>query len=115
MSYLLKDISIKELADAIRNAYLGESTLVQEATQALMQAARTPAAPGKDLTAAELRVLQWVAKGLGNMEIAQKLFVSKSTVKKHVSSVLTKLNVSNRAEAAVLAVRHRIVNLDSDN
>jgi NarL family two-component system response regulator LiaR len=115
MSYLFKDISIKALADAIRNAYCGESTLAQEATQALMQATRTPAAPGNTLTASELRVLKWVAKGLGNSEIAQKLFVSKSTVKKHVSSVLTKLNVSNRAEAAVLAVRHRLVHLDSDN
>jgi NarL family two-component system response regulator LiaR len=115
MSYLFKDISIKELADAIRNAYCGASTLAQEATQALLQAARTPTAIGKTLTASELRVLKWVAKGLGNSEIAQKLFVSKSTVKKHVSSVLIKLNVNNRAEAAVLAVRHRIVNLDSDN
>jgi two-component system, NarL family, response regulator LiaR len=115
ISYLFKDISIKKLAAAIRDAYDGDSTLIQKATQALMQAARANPLPGHDLTGAELRVLRLVTRGLGNAEIAQKLFVSKSTIKKHVSHILTKMDVSNRAEAAVLAVRHSIVDLDGDD
>lgn len=110
-SYLLKDISMKELIAAIHAAYDGESVLAQEATQALMRAAQG-GAPGHNLTPSELGVLKFITDGLSNAEIAQKLVISKSTVKKHVSNILSKLDVSNRAEAAVMAVKYGLINAD---
>jgi two-component system, NarL family, response regulator LiaR len=112
ISYLLKDISMKQLAQAIRDAYHGKATLAQEATQALMRAARGSELPGHDLTQAELRVLKLIRDGASNSEIAQKLFISKSTVKKHVSRILSKMNVSNRAEAAVLSFKQKLIDDD---
>lgn len=114
ISYLLKDISMQELADAIRAAHQGESILAQEATQALVRAAQGEKI-GNDLTPAEMRVLKLLTDGLSNAQIAQELVISKSTVKKHVSKILSKLDVTNRAEAAVIAVRHNLVDIDSAN
>lgn len=111
ISYLLKNISMKELVRAIRSASKGESVLAQEATQALMRAAQGES-PGHDLTPSELGVLKLVTDGLSNAEIAQELVISKSTVKKHVSKILDKLDVSNRAEAAVVAVKHGLIDVD---
>jgi NarL family two-component system response regulator LiaR len=113
ISYLLKDISAQGIIEAIQDAYAGKSTLAQEATQALMRVAQTRDKRQPDLTAAELRVLKLIADGLTNDEIAQKLFVSKSTVKKHVSRILSKMDVSNRAEAAIKALKLNLV--DSNN
>ena len=112
ISYLLKDISMKQLAQAIRDAHNGKATLAQEATQALMRSARGNEPPGHDLTQAELRVLKLIRDGASNSEIAQKLFISKSTVKKHVSRILSKMNVSNRAEAAVLSFKLKLIDDD---
>ncbi|MGJ3238016.1 MAG: response regulator [Anaerolineae bacterium] len=112
ISYLLKDISMKTLVSAIQSTYSGESILAQEATKALMRAAQGEF-PGHDLTSAELRVLKLLTEGMSNAEIAQALVISKSTVKKHVSKILEKLDVSNRAEAAVMAVKHRLVDIDT--
>lgn len=112
ISYLLKDISMEVLVHAIQAAYEGESVLAQEATQALMRATQGKL-PGHDLTPSELRVLKLVSEGLSNAEIAQELVISKSTVKKHVSKILGKLNVSNRAEAAVVAVKNSLINIDA--
>ena len=109
ISYLLKDVSMKQLTQAIRDAYHGKSTLAQEATQSLMRAARKDELPGHDLTRAELRVLKLITDGLSNEEIAHTLFISKSTVKKHVSKILTKMNVSNRAEAAVRSYKLNLI------
>lgn len=111
ISYLLKDISIQVLVHAIQAAYEGESVLAQQATQALMRATQGKI-PGYDLTPSELRVLKLVTNGLSNAEIAQELVISKSTVKKHVSKILGKLDVSNRAEAAVVAVKNSLINID---
>ena len=111
ISYLMKDISIAKLIEAIHAAYRGESMLDQKATQSLLRAARNDV-PAYDLTPAEKRVLTYVARGLSNAEIARELSVSKSTIKKHVSHILSKLDVSNRAEAAVRAVRHQLIDVD---
>jgi len=109
ISYLLKDVSSVELAQAIRAAQAGQSTLAPEATQALVEATQHAPAIGHDLTPREREVLALMVEGLTNAKIADRLVISQSTVKFHVSSILSKLGADNRAEAVVLAVEHRLV------
>jgi len=109
IGYLLKNVSADELADAIRAAVAGRPTLAPEAAQALIQAARAPQAPGHDLTERELEVLALMVEGLNNPDIAERMVVSRSTVKFHVSNVLSKLGVASRTEAVSLALKHKLV------
>lgn len=110
IGYLLKDVEADELAGAIRAAHAGRPTLAPEATQALIHAAGQLPKPGYDLSEREREVLALIVKGLNNIEIAERLIISRSTVKYHVSSILSKLGVANRAEAVALAVQHHLVN-----
>jgi len=112
ISYLLKNVSAAELAQAIRAANVGHSTLSPEAVQAMVQASQAstqPPPPGQDLTKREQAVLALMVAGLNNTEIAEKLIVSPSTIKSHVSHILAKLSVTSRTEAVALAVRYRLV------
>lgn len=109
ISYLLKNVSAEELAAAIRAAHAGRSTLAPEAAQALIHAATHPPPPGHDLTLREREVLALLVEGLNNPEIARRLVVSQSTIKFHVSSILSKLGVASRTEAVALAVQHHLV------
>lgn len=109
ISYLLKNVSADELAQAIRAAHAGRSTLAPEAAQVLIQAATRPPEPVFELTERERDVLMWMVRGLSNNEIAAKLVVSPSTVKFHVSNILSKLGVSSRTEAVAFALQHRLV------
>jgi NarL family two-component system response regulator LiaR len=109
LSYLLKNVSAEDLAEAIRAACGGRSTLAAEAVQALVRPVANAGAVGDDLTPREREVLALMVKGLTNPEIAERLVVSRSTAKAHVSNVLAKLGVSNRAEAVALAVQRKLV------
>jgi NarL family two-component system response regulator LiaR len=109
IGYLLKDVSADELAQAIRAAHAGRATLSPEAAQALVHAASQPPAPGFDLTERERVVLELMVEGLNNTQIAARLTVSPSTVKSHVSNILSKLGVASRTEAVTLALRNRLV------
>jgi len=109
ISYLLKDVTADELAQAIRAAHGGRATLSPAAVQAMVHAATQPPTPGHDLTEREREVLALLVEGLNNTEIAEKLVVSPSTIKSHVSHILRKLDVASRTEAAALAVRQHLV------
>lgn len=109
IGYLLKDISAEKLAQAIRDAHAGHSTLSPEAAHALIQATTQRPPLGHDLTEREQTVLVWMVTGLNNSEIAEKLGVSPSTIKSHVSHILSKLDVTSRTEAVAVAVRHHLV------
>ncbi len=109
IGYLLKNVSADELARAIRAAHAGRVTLSPEAAQALVHAATQPPPPGHDLTERERAVLALMVGGLNNTQIAGKLGVRPSTIKSHVSNILSKLGVASRTEAVALAVRHRLI------
>lgn len=108
--YLLKDVTADELAEAIRNVALGRTALAPAAMQALLeQRPEQGNTLGHDLTEREQDVLTLMVKGLSNPQIAEQLVVSLSTVKFHVSSILSKLQAATRAEAVRLALQHKLV------
>jgi NarL family two-component system response regulator LiaR len=107
LSYLLKNVSADELANAIRAAYSGRPTLAPEAAQVLIKAATEP--PEEGLTARELEILRLMVEGESNPDIAEKLFVSRSTVKFHVSNILMKLGATTRTEAVAMALHKKLV------
>lgn len=111
-AYLLKNVTAQKLAEAIHDAVGGRMTLAPEAAQTMLEAARRPRQPKIDLTDREIDVLQYLARGYSNGQIAQALVVSPFTIKTHVSHILSKMNASTRAEAAAYAVQLGIVELD---
>ena len=111
ISYLLKNVTADELVTAIRAASLGKSTLSPEAAKALIHATRPETHPWSDLTEREMEVLNLVAEGKSNQQIAESLFLSLATVKAHVGNILSKLQVSSRSEAIAYAIKNKIVSL----
>ncbi|RJP51080.1 MAG: DNA-binding response regulator [Anaerolineaceae bacterium] len=109
IGYLLKDVTADDLAWAIRAAHAGRTTLSPEVAQSLVEIANQPPAPGLDLTEREREVLSLMIEGLNNTQIAGRLTVSPSTIKSHVSNILSKLGVTSRTEAVSLALRNGIV------
>jgi len=109
IGYLLKDVAIDELAEAIRAAHAGRTTMAQEAIQALTQTDTQATGIDYGLTDRERDVLALIVEGLSNMQIAERLAISRSTARFHVSTILSKLGASNRAEAAALAIRHNLL------
>ena len=109
IGYLLKDVSADDLAGAIRAAHSGRATLSPQAAQALVETTNQPPLPGLDLTEREREVLALMVEGWNNTQIASKLVVSPSTIKSHVSNILSKLGVSSRTEAVTLALRSHLI------
>jgi NarL family two-component system response regulator LiaR len=107
--YLLKDVSAEELVNAIRKAVAGQPSLSPEAAQVLMKNVSEPALPFQEMTGREKEILALMVEGMSNNEIAERLIVSQSTVKFHVSNILSKLGVTGRTEAVALAVKHHLV------
>ncbi len=120
LGYLMKDSSPQELMQAIRDVYRGEPsmdpTIAQKLMRELQRSTRLPeqALTEEPLTEREMEVLKWVAQGLSNQEIADRLVVSERTVRSHVSNVLDKLHLANRTQAALYALREGLARLDGD-
>lgn len=113
VGYVLKQIGSKDLIRAIESAAQGEATLDPSLTQRVFSEMRRVVQKEEqtafaDLTAQEMQVLALIAEGKTNREIAENLFLSEGTVRNYVSSILSKLGVSNRAEAAAYAVQHHL-------
>ena len=115
--FLLKDTPPEQLVDAVRVVAAGDALLAPAITRKVIEefVSRPPAsmrraAPGVDeLTARELEMLRYVARGLSNTEIGKSAFVSETTVKTHVAHILTKLGLRDRVQAVVFAYEHGIV------
>jgi two-component system, NarL family, response regulator LiaR len=116
LGYLLKDSGPEALVDAIRQVYRGESSLHPKIARKLVQELSRPASqpPTTDpLTPREAEVLQLVAQGLNNQEIADKLVIGEATVRSHVSNILSKLHLASRTQAALYALREGYASLDN--
>jgi DNA-binding NarL/FixJ family response regulator len=110
VGYLLKDLPHEEIARAVRAAARGETTLAPAIAQRLMQRVRSPASDA--LSAREIEVLQFAARGLSNNEIAKELFVSATTVKAHLVHIYAKLGVNDRTAAVTTALERGHIRLD---
>lgn len=115
LGYQLKDSSPEELAQAIHQVYHGESSLhpviARKVLQELSRPVERPPTPDP-LTPREVEVLQMVAQGLSNQEIAERLVISETTVRTHVSNILSKLHLASRTQAALYALREGLASLD---
>jgi DNA-binding NarL/FixJ family response regulator len=117
--YLLKEISIEEVADAIRSVWAGQSRISPSMASKLLSefAAMSKRAderqqlPAPRLTEREMEVLKLVAQGLNNRDIAAQLFISENTVKNHIRNILEKLHLHSRMEAVVYAVREKLLEI----
>lgn len=109
--YLLKTSSASEIAEAIRKTVKGEKVLEPEVTTKMMAHMTKKHIPElyEDLTNRENEVLQLIAQGRSNQEIADELYITLKTVKTHVSNILSKLQVDDRTQAAIYAFKHHLV------
>ena len=119
--YLLKDIPLDEVAEAVRAVHSGQSLispsmagklLTEFATLARRDQDEPPQqVPAPKLTDREMQVLKLVARGMNNRDIAKELFISDNTVKNHVRNILEKLQIHSRMEAVMVAVREKLIEL----
>jgi len=105
IGYVSKDTSIEELGAAIQNAVAGKPTLGMDALQSLLNVSAQPKPNQFDLTQREVEILGLMAKGMNNPSIAERLTVSRSTVKSHISNILNKMGVTSRTEAVAIALQ----------
>ena len=117
MGYILKDSEPEELVEAIRRVYAGEPTLdpsiARKVLQEISRPSKRPPTPDP-LTEREEEVLRLVAKGLSNQEIADQMVIAEVTVRTHVSHILSKLQLANRVQAALYALREGLASLDNN-
>ncbi len=117
LGYHLKDASPEELVQAIRQVYRGQPSLHPIIARKVLQELASPAAERpptpEPLTQREVEVLQLVAQGLDNQEIADKLVISEATVRTHVSNILGKLQLASRTQAALYALREGLASLNA--
>ena len=115
LGYLLKDSSPQDLLKAIRSTFAGEAflhpTIASKLIRELKQPASNKPKTENPLTEREVEILQFVAQGLTNDEIAEKLIVSERTVRTHVSNILAKLQLANRTQAALYALKEGLASL----
>jgi DNA-binding NarL/FixJ family response regulator len=119
MGYLLKEISIEEVASAVRAVYNGQSLISPSMASKLLTEFATMVrkdderqqVPTPRLTDREMEVLKLVAKGMNNRDIAKELFISENTVKNHIRNILEKLQLHSRMEAVVYAVREKLLEI----
>ncbi len=109
IGYLLKNVSVKDLGKAIRSAYMGIGSLAPEAVQSLKATPDSTDLSDNELTERQQGVLALMVAGLRNVEISERLDISLSTARFHVSTILAKLNVSNRTEAVAYAIKYGLV------
>lgn len=110
--YVLKDVDVYELARTIRAIHRGESVLDPQVTQAVLDRARQPSrgpVPGGALTEQEQDIVRLIAEGLTNKEIGERLFMSPSTVKFHISDIMQKLDVKRRAQVVFKAAGDHLI------
>jgi NarL family two-component system response regulator LiaR len=107
--YVLKNSSIDYISNTISTVYAGHAVFSAEVTQVLFQPIPLPPRPDYGLTVREKEVLHLMVEGLNNRQIAESLIVSRSTIKFHVSSILQKLEVSNRIEAVALTTEQNLL------
>jgi DNA-binding NarL/FixJ family response regulator len=110
IGYLLKDTQVDELIRSIKAAAAGQVQLSPEAAALLVDQVRVPESP-ESLTKREIEVLRLIAQGKSNKEIADELVLGEKTIKTHVSNILSKLNLNSRTQAALYALRMRLVEL----
>jgi DNA-binding NarL/FixJ family response regulator len=109
IGYLFKEIALEDLVRAVRSAARAEPTLHPEAQRVLMRQASEPTGQRPLLTDREMDVLRLIAQGKRNKEIARTLYLTEGTVKGYISAILAKLSVDDRTQAALYAVKHRLV------
>ncbi len=113
ISYVLKDVMMDDLADAVRKAARGEAVLHPRVAERVIQeingAKGAAFNPFTELTNREMEVLRLIARGMSNSKIAEELFISENTVKGHVSNILSKLQLADRTQAAVYAWEQGLV------
>lgn len=115
LGYLLKDSGPEELVQAIQQVHRGESSLHPTVARRLLKELSSPQEPGPEsecLTEREIEVLQLVAQGQSNRQVADLLTISEATVRTHVSNILSKLNLCSRTQAALYALREGLVSLN---
>ncbi len=118
--YLLKEISIDEIGSAVRSVHSGQSLispsmaskLLDEFAAMIKKEEEKEQVPAPRLTPREMEVLEHVAQGMNNREIARTLFISENTVKNHVRNILEKLHLHSRMEAVVYAVREKLLEIN---
>lgn len=109
VGYLLKDCTAEDLVNAIRDAHAGKTSITPDIMQAVLRVADNPATRQYHLSERERDVLRLVVRGFSNRQIAANLTLSESTIKFHVSNILSKLGIATRAEAVALAIQHKLV------